>query len=441
MENKVDVATKETESVSEEIDMESNVEIKITNQEWLQWIKENGHDVGKIEGTEIDFSFIDEIASNKKYLFLGESAHGVSEYIAFKVALIKYLHEKHDFDVLAFETGLAEASSSFAHINSSDSEMALKNSVYPIWQTEEILPLFDYIKDKRQTEDPLILTGVDMQPTGTFPEFIGNWVKKIDPKMSEKMVDLEVMFRDNVLYSRELIKDHFIEDKEELLKGYQESIEFIDTHEKELQNVYPDRPELTTITKKTFENRMKSITDIYTIHDIGSAQLLELRNQIMADNLEWLSQTIYPDKKILVWSHNNQIRDNHSQVETEFFEMNPYDNKNMFQYLPEKTKNDSYSLGLYMFEGTSAGYGGQEYEINSQHVAYEKDSLERLLNVASGHTVFVNIEEQTEKPGNSWMFQPMFALDFGLYKERLIVKNHYDGIMLFKEVHSPKYLD
>jgi erythromycin esterase len=67
--------------------------------------------------------------------------------------------------------------------------------------------------------------------------------------------------------------------------------------------------------------------------------------------------------------------------------------------------------------------------------------LERLLKEASGHTVFVYIEGQTENAGNSWIFQPMFVLDFGLYKERLILKNHFDGILLFKEVHSSKYID
>jgi erythromycin esterase len=255
------------------------------------------------------------------------------------------------------------------------------------------------------------------------------------------MIPIRMLFRDKEPVPPSLMKDHFTGDKQAFTNGYQEFNQFIQTHEKELQSIYPHLPELTTITKKAFENRLKAITDIYTVYDFGAPQVMELRNQMMAENLEWLSHTLYPNKKILVWSHNNQIRDEHNQVKTEYFNMEPYNSKSMFEYLSEETKNDSYALGLYMFEGTGAGYGRQEYEINSQHLEYEKDSLERLLNEASGQTVFVPLEGQTETLGNSWMFQPMYALDFGLYKERLIPKNHYDGILMFKEVHPPKYID
>jgi erythromycin esterase len=416
-------------------------EPEITNQDWLQWVKGNAKDIGEIKEGQMNFTFIDEIATNNRFLFLGESSHGVADYNTFKVELIKYLHKKHDFDVLAFETGIAEASASFADMKVANSETAMKNGLYPIWHTEEVLPIFDYMKENRQSENPLILTGIDMQPGGTFPEFVYNWFHKVDPKMADKVMNLEVMYRDNAFYSGELTKDNFAEDKEEFLSGYQESIDFIEKHEKELQNVYPDLLELTTITKKTFENRVIALTDYYSIYDLTSPKLMDIRDQMMADNLQWLMTTVYPDKKIIVWGHNYHIRDNNNQVESENINMAKLEPKSMFQYLPIEIKENSYNLGLYMYEGSAAYNGGYEYVVNSKHGVYEKDSLEKLLNQASGKSVFINVEGQKENAGNSWMFQPLFALQAGMEKERFILKNHYDGIVLMKEVHSPKYIE
>jgi erythromycin esterase len=259
--------------------------------------------------------------------------------------------------------------------------------------------------------------------------------------MAEKVMNLEVMYRDNAFYSGELTKDNFAEDKEEFLSGYQESIDFIEKHEKELQNVYPDLLELTTITKKTFENRVIALTDYYSIYDLTSPKLMDIRDQMMADNLQWLMTTVYPDKKIIVWGHNYHIRDNNNQVESENINMAKLEPKSMFQYLPIEIKENSYNLGLYMYEGSAAYNGGYEYVVNSKHGVYEKDSLEKLLNQASGKSVFINVEGQKENAGNSWMFQPLFALQAGMEKERFILKNHYDGIVLMKEVHSPKYIE
>jgi erythromycin esterase len=433
---------KDSESVDQEIgDAEREVAVEIANEEWVQWIKENSIDIGNVTDSSVNMEFIDEIARNKDYLFLGENSHGVSEYNSFKSSLIKYLHEKHDFDVIAFESGLGEVSASYAEAEQTDSETTMKNAIFQVWHSEEILPLFDYITEKRESDNPLILTGFDMQPMGSFPAFIQNWFNKVDPVMAEKVMDVEAIYRDHTLGSRNIMKEQFIEDKEKLLKGYEEAIAFIHANEKELQDVYPDEPNLTQITIKTFENRIEALTDLYSVYDfeMDIAKHMDARDKIMSSNIEWLMNTIYRGKKIIFWGHNYHIRDNNTQVESENLEMGRFESKSMFEYLPKEIKEKSYVLGLYMHGGFASYNGGHEYEVNSQHNEYEKDSLEQLLYHAKGENIFINIEGQAETTGTSWMFQPIHALDWGLYKERLILNNHYDGIVLFKTVHSPNY--
>jgi len=49
------------------------------------------------------------VLKDKRIVFLGENAHGVSEFTTMKARLIRYLHEELGFDVLAFESNVADA--------------------------------------------------------------------------------------------------------------------------------------------------------------------------------------------------------------------------------------------------------------------------------------------------------------------------------------------
>ncbi|MCY8918822.1 erythromycin esterase family protein [Bacillus atrophaeus] len=58
----------------------------------------------------------------------------------------------------------------------------MKDSIFDVWHTEDVLELFQYIKEQKEKGDPLILTGFDIQDMpGKFNKSVHDLFKKVDP--------------------------------------------------------------------------------------------------------------------------------------------------------------------------------------------------------------------------------------------------------------------
>jgi hypothetical protein len=57
------------------------------------------------DGNSADLEPLREVIGNRRIVMLGESTHGDGATFAAKIRLIKFLHERMGFDVLAFESG------------------------------------------------------------------------------------------------------------------------------------------------------------------------------------------------------------------------------------------------------------------------------------------------------------------------------------------------
>lgn len=66
------------------------------------------------------------------------------------------------YDVLAFESGFAEANAVYQNIDDLTAEQAMKKAIYGVWHTEDVEELFQYIKEQKEKGTPLILTGFDI---------------------------------------------------------------------------------------------------------------------------------------------------------------------------------------------------------------------------------------------------------------------------------------
>lgn len=153
---------------------------------WEVWIKENVQKLNEPNAqTNEDLSFLKEKVKDKRIVLLGESTHGAKEINQSKVRMIKYLHEEMGYDVIAFETGFAEANAVNQNLDQFTALQAMKKSLYGVWHTEEILELFQYIKDQKEKGTPLILTGFDAQFRwySYFPEFAKEWLEKLILKL------------------------------------------------------------------------------------------------------------------------------------------------------------------------------------------------------------------------------------------------------------------
>ena len=106
---------------------------------------------------------------------LGEPSHGAGTAFAAKVHLVRLLHQRLGFDVLAWESGLIDLERTEAGLRGDlDPVEAAQRGIFRIWSASaECRPLFAYAKASRSGARPLTMAGFDMQLTapGTLDYF------------------------------------------------------------------------------------------------------------------------------------------------------------------------------------------------------------------------------------------------------------------------------
>jgi erythromycin esterase len=389
-----------------------------------EWAVLNGIEISYDTG---EFPFLKDILKDKRVVFIGENVHGASEFQELKTSLIKYLHQEMNFEVIAFESGMAETTSAY----SSDLTPidTMRKSLYPVWHTNEILELFTYIEHQKELEQPLIFTGIDNQKTTNYyGSFMYEQLNFFDENMANKALNADKRYNNFLIsYYQKNILDE--KSKNTLIENYTSIINAIKKNEGALKELH------VKLHIKILEGRIEYIK---TFKKPTYSTMLEqgkLRDQQMARNLQWLIEEMYPDKKIIVWAHNGHIRKQNSKLEQS---ISTYVKGQSFvELLPESLIRESYSLGIYMGSGKAVSGNMEEYSINPK----ESGSLEWTLSHGNGDITFYDILNRERSIADSWLFEPITSYHLGTIWEKFSIINQFDGLIYVDKVTPPSYID
>jgi len=396
-----------------------------------------------------DLKFLKKAIGDKRIVMLGESSHGAAEFNQVKARMVQYLHQEMGFNVLAFESGLGDTSGTYAGISKLTGEETLRKSIYPVWHTKELVPLYDYIKAQSTAKQPLILTGFDMQPNGAFARFMETWFTPIDKAFAEEAKTLENKLTD-IYFNMDWDQKDWDKDYAYVLDGYTKIQKFMAAHEAELQKDFPNDKNILPIMKRVISDRIYMIQNVLkaqvaynnlTVENyVVTTSLREnvgyLRDEMMANTLTWLVDNVYKDQKVIVWGHNYHLRKNNSVMASPV-QLHLYEGgsvPNMGELMPSRLKQQTYTIGLFMYGGATGANEGTAMPVNAK---MGPNSLETILKGAGKPYTFTDL---TSADNKEWKNSMHTGLYWGMIEEPFVPSEQYDGIVFIEKTTPSVYL-
>jgi erythromycin esterase len=402
--------------------------------EWTLWVQANHRPIRSLTADDdfSDLAFLEPLLRGRRIVQLGENGHGVAEFSQLKVRLIKYMHAELGYDVVAFESGLYECQWANELVGRLGAESVMRNCLFGIWQTEEVLSLFDYISEARRSDRPLLLAGFDVNLSGSGwhqrPEFLfQRLIEPFDPDYAAHAFALDSLFlhRAISIEDREYIESH----EAELVADFEALAAFLAEHRDEIAGAARTDPARVELAAQVARSAAAFVRlGAADVRDHTAPEASEIRDRGMADNLEFIADRLYPGKKIIVWAHNGHVRHDGLAVE-------PNPAKTMGSWLAERRGEEVYTIGLYMYRGHAARDYDTVYEIARSPAG----SLESMLSRAEAPWHFIDLSGVQLEPGASWMFTPSIAMLDGTRREMLVPRDQYDGIVFIDSVSPPHY--
>ncbi|OWR30412.1 erythromycin esterase [Saccharibacillus sp. O23] len=423
---------------------------KAAKPQQAEWMRANMHALDQDGEKKADFGFLKPILGDKRVVALGENFHQIGDYSRIKIELIKFMHEKLGYDVIAFESGMGEAAAAWAFRDDLDAKTMMQGSIFGVWHSEETLELFEYIREQAKTDHPLILTGYDMQfGSALSSQLVAGLLQAADREKAQTFMqsDLEAMTE---LYAAAGSGEGEPNDKTQAALAdvekkyaplYEAASALLKRKEAAVRASVPGQPELYDIAQRTLSDRIAFMR----MMRMGVQESYEYRDRLMAENAEWLMNDVYPGKKMILWAHNDHLAKKGSA-------MSLLENgkwiagfKDMGELLHERLGDDLYVVGLYANRGSGLEIGSDR---PFSFGPMPEDSLENLLSLGGYGRAFIDLDAApASSPYGAWIDKPISAGEDGLTSTfvspmniRFVPREQYDGLIFADEVSAPTRL-
>lgn len=308
------------------------------------------HKIRSLDSEEFaDLAFLKEETAGKRIVWLGENDHRIRENNILKIRLIKFLYEKMGFNIVLFESGAGNVGIS----NLSQSQLNpfefLYTSLLGAWRTKENCVLMEYIKAQE-----LELAGMDPNFKARYlPKRAFDYILLPNPEMAEQYylldsinsylkIETTKLYHSRAGKKTKSARAKILNIRQDSLKSAYEALR----NKMLVQDINPAAggEKAWKIIRLGLNNNLADLSgDLTKFRNPDSFFInSSARDSLMAANITYLADSVYPNEKIIVWAHNWHIK----KVETQR-EKPHHSFKTIHEYLPEMLKRESFVIGLY----------------------------------------------------------------------------------------------
>jgi uncharacterized protein (TIGR03067 family) len=277
----------------------------VTSAARVAWLKQHVAPIRSLDPADDNFADLEPLGKavgDARVIFLGEEWHGSGATFRARGRVIRFLHERCGFDMLAFESGLYDCRKAWEFLREGKMPAldAVRQGVFQTWTgSEECRPLFEYLGREAHGSRPLEVCGVDCQFTGPasrrfLPEDLRALLHKL-PSGSLKPEQREMVPK---AFAKLTVTGTGIDKPERVaLVACRQALV-----EAKPSEALP-AGELA-FWRQLLESSL-AMADVEAAYKAGirtEGNYMMRRDEQMARNLVWLAHVAYPKRKIMVWA-------------------------------------------------------------------------------------------------------------------------------------------
>lgn len=374
-----------------------------------------------------DLEFLHDALRGTRVVLLGEGDHGGGSDLLGQTRLTRFLHERMGFDVIAFEAGIHSTSAAWRALQTpvDPADAFLKGVFGILGRSTQAKTLIEYLAARARTDRPLEMAGFDSQFTGSAA---GTLLPELQEFLRQRGVPGPFL-DDQAIPTRVLagaIAGQFKERSTLPSSAEQaQTIEALRATALELDRHSADRDAAfwAQVLRSTAVQLGLSLN---TVRGAEEREYVAARDRQMAENLNWLVNTRYAGRKVVVWAHTSHVM--RSPETTSRGRIAGY---TMGQGVWEVLGSESFAIGFTSYNGTTH-WLTQPDDVDQDVIPgqYSTFEFETMMDAAGHRLAFVNL--RAARASGDWLGGRFVASPLYLMPEEAEWSKALDGLFYIR---------
>ena len=346
-----------------------------------KFVEQTTVSISTIEPDSTNFSDLEVIGNaidDSKIVMLGEQDHGDAPTFLAKTRLIKYLHEKKGFNVLAFESDFFGLNYGWENLikekNGIDS--FIRKNIFPIWTYCNTCSnlFYDYLPNTFKISNPIAIAGFDNQMILDYSS--KNLISKLDSVFRYLNLPIvkELDYTSAIIPAIDSLRYFYFK-----MPKNPDFYSKCGNYLTEIRQQAGEKLGKDNFWIMIIDNLIQENIEYQTVK-IDFRQSNNARDYQMARNLQWLTEVKYPKEKIIVWAANAHVAkymdSSRNDSQKKLIAMGSYFTVDSFRL------KKSYIIGFTSYEGTAGRLGFKEFTIRKPKPNGFENWIDKTYNYA-----------------------------------------------------------